>query len=78
MPWSTPELWPATLRQLDAEGWQRGVDYELVPTWYDIDTLDDLKRLHRELLVESVGDDVLTQLLAYVEAALDYKYESEE
>jgi rSAM/selenodomain-associated transferase 1 len=76
MPWGTPNLWPATLRQLDAEGWQRGVDYEVIPTWYDIDTQDDLKRLHRELLVEAVRDEVLTRLREHVEAALDYKHSS--
>lgn len=77
MPWSTADLWPATLRQLDAEGWQRSVDYELIPTWYDVDTLDDLRRLHRELLVESVRNEVLTHLLGHVETALQYKHESE-
>ena len=70
MPWSTPDLWSATLRELDAAGWQRAVDYELIPTWYDIDTIDDLTRLHREMLVESVGDEVLSDLLAAVETAL--------
>ena len=71
MPWSTPQLWPATQRQLDAEGWQRSVDYEVLPTWYDVDVLDDLKRLHRELLVESIGDEVLIELLAQLEIALE-------
>lgn len=72
MPWSTADLWPTTLRRLDAEGWQRAVDYEMLPEWYDVDTVDDLKRLHRELLVESVGDEMLAPLCEQVGKALGH------
>ena len=73
MPWSTPRLWPATLRQLEAQGWQRAVDYELLPPWYDIDTISDLKRLYRELLVKAIGNTLLTDLRCHVETALELK-----
>ena len=73
MPWSTPRLWPATLRQLETIGWQRDVDYELLPPWYDIDTISDLKRLYRELLAEAIGNEPLTDLRCYVETALKLK-----
>ncbi len=73
MPWSTPELWSATLRRLEASRWQCNVDYEFLPPWYDIDTIHDLKHLHRDLLGETAKSNALSDLRRYVEAALKVK-----
>jgi rSAM/selenodomain-associated transferase 1 len=72
MPWSSPRLWSATLRRLEASRWQPNVDYEFLPAWYDVDTIYDLKRLYRELLGETANDS-LTDLRRHVETALKVK-----
>ncbi|MFP6768554.1 MAG: TIGR04282 family arsenosugar biosynthesis glycosyltransferase [Planctomycetaceae bacterium] len=43
--WSTAVVYEQTLQRLDAAGVRPAV----LPAWYDIDTLDDLDRLYREL-----------------------------
>lgn len=43
--WSTPRVWEQTHEQLLAGG----ASFVELPGWYDIDTLDDLRRLAREL-----------------------------
>lgn len=43
--WGQPVVYEQTLQRLDAAGVRPAV----LPAWYDIDTLDDLKRLRREL-----------------------------
>ena len=43
--WSTSRVWEQTRRQLVAAG----TPFVELPGWYDIDTLDDLSRLDREL-----------------------------
>ncbi|NOY41713.1 MAG: glycosyltransferase [Planctomycetes bacterium] len=45
IPWSTPNVWQATLEALRS----RGRAYTTVPTWYDIDENDDLQRLIADL-----------------------------
>lgn len=49
MPWSDPALLEKTLARLADAGWREGTDYRLLPRWYDVDDLDDLERLRREL-----------------------------
>jgi len=40
VPWSTKEVLNATLQKAD----EIGASFELLPTWYDVDTLEDLGR----------------------------------
>jgi hypothetical protein len=43
--WSTPEVFPATVRRAEA----KGLTVACLPPWYDVDTPDDLERLHQAL-----------------------------
>lgn len=43
--WSTPDVWQQTTKRLE----QEGTTYACLSPWYDVDTLDDLRRLKREL-----------------------------
>ena len=45
VPWSTPEVLEITLRRATAAGLQA----VCLPTWFDVDTPDDLRRLHTVL-----------------------------
>jgi hypothetical protein len=45
IPWDTPEVLNRTLDRLDS----RGIDYFLLPFWYDVDTIDDLRFYKRHL-----------------------------
>ena len=45
MPWSEQTLLEKTLARLDSIGWRQGYEYELVDTWDDIDTEEDLAAL---------------------------------
>jgi glycosyltransferase A (GT-A) superfamily protein (DUF2064 family) len=62
MPWSTPQVWPETIRRLD----ERGHSYAILPAWYDVDEPRDLKRLRDELL--RTTDEYLRDLKETVEA----------
>jgi rSAM/selenodomain-associated transferase 2/rSAM/selenodomain-associated transferase 1 len=44
IPWSTPEVLAATLRVAQS----RGLSVSLLPTWYDVDGIDDLRRVASE------------------------------
>lgn len=44
IPWSTPDVLGETLDRARAAG----IDVELAPTWYDVDTPEDLERLRRD------------------------------
>lgn len=43
--WSTPEVFPATVRRAEA----KGLTVACLPPWYDVDTPEDLERLRRAL-----------------------------
>jgi rSAM/selenodomain-associated transferase 1 len=45
LPWSTPQVWPETIRRLAAHGHS----YAVLPAWYDVDEVADLRRLAAEL-----------------------------
>ena len=45
IPWSTPQVWSATLAAIGVAGLSQAV----LPTWYDIDEHDDLNRLMSDL-----------------------------
>jgi hypothetical protein len=53
IPWSTSKVLSQSLHQASAEG----LDAALTPPWYDIDTIQDLKRLITDL--EQLPDDQL-------------------
>ncbi|MEN1679786.1 MAG: TIGR04282 family arsenosugar biosynthesis glycosyltransferase [Planctomycetota bacterium] len=66
MPWSTPELWAATTARLaDA-----GIAHRPLPVWYDVDTIEELRRLYRELAAEPELSTPLTELAARLDALL--------
>jgi glycosyltransferase A (GT-A) superfamily protein (DUF2064 family) len=45
IPWSTSEVWPATLARLK----QSGISYAALDLWYDVDEIFDLHRLIEDL-----------------------------
>ena len=55
--WSTPAVWSQTTRRLA----DRGIEYGELPTWYDVDDLNDLQRLNKDL-TETKDDPTLTEL----------------
>jgi len=46
VPWSTPRVLPVTL----ARASRLGLKIRLLPSWFDVDTEQDLRRLHDEML----------------------------
>ena len=46
IPWSTPEVLATTLRVAQS----RGLSVSLMPTWYDVDGIDDLRRVASETI----------------------------
>ncbi len=63
--WSTSDVLPQTLAALAAAG----ASYHLLPKWYDVDQLQDLRRLQRELQ-EHEPDSLHQPLILAVETAL--------
>ncbi len=59
IPWSTPQVWPATLAALDAAQ----LSHATLPTWYDVDVAEDLDRLIDELQKDCHKDQALIRLL---------------
>lgn len=47
--WSTPLVWQQTLEALHKAGLGEGHGYVTLPEWYDIDTLDDLRKLRSQI-----------------------------
>ena len=45
IPWSTPTVLAVTLERARTHG----LSVHLLPAWFDVDTEDDLRRLHREM-----------------------------
>ncbi len=63
MPFSTPQLWQATIDRLRRLGWREGEDYALLPAWYDVDTVEDLHHLQRDLhALTATNDPALARL----------------
>ena len=58
MPWSTNELFRATIERLE----EMGTRYASLPDWYDVDKDKDLNRLLAELPKQSCGDAELAEL----------------
>ena len=56
--WSTRDVWPQTIAKLR----HAGVRFAVLPEWYDIDTADDLRRLHQELQSPACADAVFDEL----------------
>ena len=48
MPWSTPEVLEVTLRRAAAAGLRAAC----LPSWFDVDTPDDLERLSKSINVD--------------------------
>lgn len=58
IPWSTPQVWSATLAAIRTAG----LSHAVLPTWYDIDEHDDLFRLMTDLRRDSGGEPALDRL----------------
>lgn len=52
MPWGGPRLWSATIERLAQLGWREGREYAVLPSWYDVDDVEDLHRLRSRLANE--------------------------
>ena len=65
--WSTGQVWQQTRDRIESNG----ISFKELPAWYDIDNIDDLKRLHQELqsdLKNDSTDDVFASLRQVVAA----------
>ena len=59
--WSTEQVWQQTIACLQ----EHRVRFAVLPTWYDVDTIEELKRLHSELQSdEASNDELLSPLFA--------------
>ncbi len=58
IPWSTPQVWSSTLAAIRTAG----LSHAVLPTWYDIDELDDLDRLMNDLRQNSGREPALDRL----------------
>jgi rSAM/selenodomain-associated transferase 1 len=58
IPWSTPQVWPATLEAIGSAG----LSHAIVPTWYDVDLQKDLNRLINDLHQNLGREPTLDQL----------------
>ena len=59
--WSTTRVWQQTTDRLATTS--AADSYEILPAWYDVDDIEDLSRLTRELSTMQGGDPALTGLL---------------
>jgi rSAM/selenodomain-associated transferase 1 len=66
--WSTPCVCDQTLEKLNATE----LTYELIPTWYDVDSIVDLRRLQDELETEAELESSLRELRRELAAALGH------
>ena len=64
--WSSPSVWNQTVGRLE----RRGIPYGSLPTWYDVDEMDDLRRLGNELQSRFPDDLIFEELRETVELAL--------
>ncbi len=67
--WSEPTVLQNTILQLE----EADIKYATLPAWYDVDELDDLVRLDRELRELTNTQSGWGNLIAAVQAALDGK-----
>ncbi|QDU88593.1 2-phospho-L-lactate guanylyltransferase [Pirellulimonas nuda] len=67
MPWGQDALFQATLNRLASAGW--GADrFAVLPSWYDVDEMDDLRELSRDL--RGASQPSLVRLRAAIEPYL--------
>jgi rSAM/selenodomain-associated transferase 1 len=64
--WGSTAVWQQTIQHLQ----QAGCPFAELPEWYDVDEVDALARLRRELQSQSLGDSPLAELLQAVRQAL--------
>jgi rSAM/selenodomain-associated transferase 1 len=65
--WSTPEVLPQTIARLRASQ----TPFALLPEWYDVDEVEDLRRLHQELSRLAESDQQWRALGDKVQQALN-------
>jgi len=56
--WGGDTVWRQTVERLSAAG----CSYAELPSWYDVDTIDDLRRLHAELSAMNPRDQIFEDL----------------
>ncbi len=64
--WSQPTVWEQTIERVA----ESGRSFAELPAWYDVDHLDDLRRLRRELHDMNDREPAYDKLLQSVETAL--------
>ena len=64
--WGSPQVWRQTVDRLH----ESKVRFATLPTWYDVDVLDDLERLQAELRDSGDAGDVWGALKAAVDEVL--------
>lgn len=80
MPWSEPTLFETTVGRLYDEGWREGADYRIVDRWYDVDGIDDLRRLRNDLANHrgAPPDEPLRRLAEQIDAAVSFESHSDQ
>ena len=65
IPWSTPEVFQATVDAAD----RARARLITLPSWYDVDNGGDLARLQRDLRQDGCDDPALRQLLDHLSSS---------
>jgi glycosyltransferase A (GT-A) superfamily protein (DUF2064 family) len=68
--WSTWAVWDQTMSALADAGLCQGSGYEITTPFGDVDTLDDLRGLRRQLSRSDPNDDSLLQLVRAIDVVL--------
>jgi rSAM/selenodomain-associated transferase 1 len=68
--WSTPAVWDQTMAALERAGMRRGGGFAVTPHFGDVDTLDDLRRLRRQLASAGQLDASLSLLAATIDEVM--------
>jgi len=64
--WSTSDVWSQTVQRLE----QADCPFATLPEWYDVDDLDSLRRLGRDLAATPANEDDLDDLREHAARAL--------
>jgi len=62
--WSTEQVWQQTVASLQ----HHRAKFAVLPTWYDVDTIDDLQRLQAELSRSKSASGLLSKLAASLQS----------
>jgi hypothetical protein len=68
--WSTPAVWDQTMAALARAGLRQGGGFQVTPPFGDVDTLDDLRALRRQLATARKLDASLSRLVTSIDEVL--------